>query len=196
MTLLDLLKSRYACKKFNGKRISDEQLATLKEAIRLSPSSLNSQPWRVKIIGDQETKELLFPEAKNQVQITTCSHLFVLCTVHDLKARFEEVIETLDLDEKGRNILNEKRKLYIEGKTEEEQRHYAELQCYMAAMSFLLAVEDLGLASCPMAGFSKEGIARILNLKEETPVLLLPVGFPDFEPRKKKRLSEEKIFIS
>ena len=54
------LNWRYATKKFNTeKQISDEDLNTLLEAIRLSPSSYGLQPYHVFIIKDKELREKL-----------------------------------------------------------------------------------------------------------------------------------------
>ena len=49
------------------------------EMIRLTPSSANIQPWKIKIITDQKLKEKLFPYSAKQKQVTTCSHLLVFC---------------------------------------------------------------------------------------------------------------------
>lgn len=45
MNFLELAKNRYTTKHYSTKRISDEDIAQLKEILRLAPSSINSQPW-------------------------------------------------------------------------------------------------------------------------------------------------------
>ena len=44
MNFLELAKNRYTTKHYSTKRISDEDIAQLKEILRLAPSSINSQP--------------------------------------------------------------------------------------------------------------------------------------------------------
>ena len=45
--IISELNQRYTTKKYDAsKRISSEELAIIKEALRLSPSSINSQPWK------------------------------------------------------------------------------------------------------------------------------------------------------
>lgn len=46
MNFLELAKNRYTTKYYSTKRISDEDIAQLKEILRLAPSSINSQPWQ------------------------------------------------------------------------------------------------------------------------------------------------------
>ncbi|WP_286851441.1 nitroreductase family protein, partial [Sphingobacterium sp. UBA7253] len=46
MAFLETAKQRYTTKKYNSEAlIPEEKIAELKEIIRLSPSSINSQPW-------------------------------------------------------------------------------------------------------------------------------------------------------
>ena len=56
MNFLELAKNRYTTKHYSTKRISDEDIAQLKEILRLAPSSINSQPWQFVFIDDAATK--------------------------------------------------------------------------------------------------------------------------------------------
>ena len=60
MSIIDSLNWRYATKKFDpNKQVSDQDIATLKEAIRLSPSSYGFQLYKVIIVTDQKIKKEL-----------------------------------------------------------------------------------------------------------------------------------------
>ncbi|MDF4367587.1 nitroreductase family protein, partial [Vibrio parahaemolyticus] len=49
------LNSRYTAKKYDEtKRVSQEDMAIIKEALRLSASSINSQPWKFIVIESDE----------------------------------------------------------------------------------------------------------------------------------------------
>ena len=51
------LNSRYTAKKYDEtKRVSQEDMAIIKEALRLSASSINSQPWKFIVIESDEAK--------------------------------------------------------------------------------------------------------------------------------------------
>jgi len=81
---LDALQWRYATKKFDAsKRISETDLATLKEAIRLSASSYGLQPYSVMVISNSALREKLRPACWNQPQITDASHVFVFAGKKD-----------------------------------------------------------------------------------------------------------------
>jgi nitroreductase len=83
--IIDAMKFRRAVKVFdNSKIISEKDLEIILESARLSPSSFGLQPWKIKVINDDNLKEKIFPIAFNQSQITTCSHLFVICGVNDI----------------------------------------------------------------------------------------------------------------
>lgn len=69
---------RYATKKFDAtKKVSAEDLNTLKEAIRLSSSSYGLQPYKVIIVENPELRAQLQPAAWGQSQIVEASHLFI-----------------------------------------------------------------------------------------------------------------------
>ena len=79
MQFKDIVMQRYATKKFDGRKISEDKIGELLELVRYAPSALNLQPWKIKIVTDQKTKEQLRPAANNQEQITSCSPAGVLC---------------------------------------------------------------------------------------------------------------------
>ena len=57
MDFLKLAQTRYTTKHYSSQRVSDEDIAELKEILRLTPSSINSQPWQFVFISDEATKE-------------------------------------------------------------------------------------------------------------------------------------------
>jgi len=83
MEFNDIVMSRYATKKFDGKKIPEKKVDELLEMVRFAPSALNLQPWKIKIVTDQKIKVQLKPAGFNQEQITTCSHLLVFCADPD-----------------------------------------------------------------------------------------------------------------
>lgn len=83
MNFLDLAKSRYTTKSYNSnKRISEENIAELKEILSLSPSSINSQPWKFIFISDEKLKnELAGVSYFNQQKINDASHWLFLASL-------------------------------------------------------------------------------------------------------------------
>ncbi len=198
MTYLDLLKRRYATKKFDGTRITDSQLKQLKEAIRLSPSSFNIQSWKVLVISDAATKEKLKPLSWDQEQITTCSHLFVFCVPTDAKKHLDSLLAAM------RKAGTEERRVAgfgkmvggsIESRTPAQLLSWMQRQAFLPLMSLMSEAADLGLDSCPMEGFDSEAYAKALDLKGLVPTVLCPVGHAADTPQPKFRFEEKDIFV-
>jgi len=84
-----IVMKRYASKKFDGKKVSEEKVKKLMEMIKHAPSSFNIQPWKIVIITDSNLKEKLLPVSWNQPQITSCSHLLVFCADKNISVNWE-----------------------------------------------------------------------------------------------------------
>ena len=62
MDILSIMRSRYTTKHYDpSKPVSEEALQTMLEVLRLSPSSVNSQPWHFYVIESAEAKAKLMP---------------------------------------------------------------------------------------------------------------------------------------
>lgn len=96
MSFLDLAKSRYTTKRYNANdKIADEKIQQLKEILRLSPSSINSQPWQFIFVSDEKTKQdLASVSFFNEQKINEASHLVVFSTIDSLE-KFEEQIRQI-----------------------------------------------------------------------------------------------------
>ena len=74
--IIENLLWRHATKKYDaGKKIPEDDLAVLFEAIRLSASSINSQPWKFVVIESDEAKERMSKTFANKHQYNQ-SHVF------------------------------------------------------------------------------------------------------------------------
>ena len=86
MELLENLKWRYATKKYDAsKKVSEEDINKIKEAIQLSASSYGLQLYKVLDIKSAEVREKLKPATWNQPQTTDASHLMVFCVPSSLE---------------------------------------------------------------------------------------------------------------
>jgi nitroreductase len=77
MDIIQNLNWRYAAKRMNGNKIPQNALDTIKESIRLSPSSVGLQPYKIFIVESEELKKKISPSAFNQPQIIESSHVLV-----------------------------------------------------------------------------------------------------------------------
>lgn len=63
------LNSRYTTKQYDKtKKISAENIDVIKEAIRLSASSINSQPWKFIVLESDEAKQRFHQTFENKFQ--------------------------------------------------------------------------------------------------------------------------------
>lgn len=199
MELLEIVKSRYACKKFNGKEIETDKFEKLLEIVRFAPSAFNLQPWKIKIVRDAETKEKLLPVSWNQPQINTCSHLLVFCATKDVDGQ----IDMLEAELQKGDAPAESAAAYVKmmrdfaaNLNDEQKLSWAQRQTYLAVENALLGATALGFDACPMEGFDAGKYSQILELPSDlVPTCVVPVGYAADSPRKKLRFSKEQIFF-
>ncbi|MEK6916709.1 MAG: NAD(P)H-dependent oxidoreductase [Nanoarchaeota archaeon] len=199
MEFKEIVMKRYATKLFNGKIIPEYKISELLDIIRYAPSSFNIQPWKIKVITDKELKEKLEPHAYNQKQITTCSHLLVLCArtdVMDQIKRLKKRMVEKGIDEKSAATYSEYMSGAMQGKSEAEYLSWAQRQVYLALGNALNGAKYLGFDSCPMEGFDSKKFAEILELpKHLIPSVLCPVGYAADEQKNKLRFKKEDMFF-
>ena len=200
MEFADIIKKRYAVKKFDtNKKVSEEKLQQLLEFIRNAPSSFNIQPWAIKIVSNQETKEKLFKAGWHQSQINTCSHLLVFCANTNIKSHINMLEELMinqgSTKEEISGYINMMRD--FESKmTEEHRLSWSQRQLYLALGNALNGAISLGFDSSPMEGFNSGEFAEILSLpKNIVPTALCAIGYAADEPRPKLRLPKKEVFI-
>ena len=94
MSFLTAMQQRYTTKKYNpSKKIASDQKDALKEILRLSPSSINSQPWKFTFVSDTETKEKLSKVSWLNTEKVTDSDTVVVFSRIDDTELFEAQIE-------------------------------------------------------------------------------------------------------
>jgi nitroreductase/dihydropteridine reductase len=198
MEFRDAIMQRWAAKRFDDRRVPDEMIDRLLEAVRLAPSGLNIQPWKIKLVTDPALKEELSAAAWDEPQIKSCSHLLVFCADTDyagLVTRLLAGMKANDVPEKVYDV--------VKG-IAEDMAHmpadkwfaYAQSNVYLAVCYALLAATDLGFDSCPMTHFSPDEFARILALPANlVPVLLCPVGYAAHEAPPKWRYPKEDLLV-
>jgi nitroreductase len=83
MNIIENLNWRYATKRMNGEEISNEKSEIILEAIRLAPTSMGLQPFKVLVIKDKEIRERMKQACYNQPQITESAFMLVFAVWKD-----------------------------------------------------------------------------------------------------------------
>ena len=199
MDFKQIIMSRYAAKKFNGRTVEDKKIDELLEIIRMAPSSFNIQPWKIKIITDQKLKEKLRKVSWNQEQVTGCSHLLVFCADKDIMGK----INKLESQLKQAGMPQESLRAYVDmmrgafkEMDESKRLSWAQRQTYLPLENALLGAKALGFDSCPMEGFDAVQYSKILGLpKNLVPTALCAIGYADDTPKPKLRFAKEEVFF-
>ncbi|QHC83713.1 NAD(P)H-dependent oxidoreductase [Empedobacter brevis] len=198
MSFLDIAKNRYTAKTYNqNEKISAEKIEKLKEIIRLSPSSINSQPWKFTFVSDENMKQKLADASYwNAQKINEASHLVVFSAVDDIE-KFEKQIKE-NLPDGSVNYYNQ----FLKPKGETEVKSWLQHQVYLSLGFFLSACASLNIDSTPMEGLENEKYDKILGLKGYKTLFAVAIGYrnpedanqPSVKP--KSRLPLEQIIQS
>jgi nitroreductase / dihydropteridine reductase len=197
MEFKDIVMSRYATKKFDGRTIPETKINELLEMVRFAPSALNLQPWKVKVVTDQKVKEQLKPAAFDQEQVTSCSHLLVFCADPD----YDNLIRKLGtlLKKSGAPEEMQERVIgmavqFTKPMSPDQKLAWSQAQTYLALGNALNGAKSLGFDSCPMGGFDPKEFSRILKIPSPlVPTMLCPVGYAADKPMQKMRFAKEDI---
>jgi len=194
MSFLEIAQKRYATKTYRNEKISEAKIKELAEILRLSPSSINSQPWKFVIIGDEALKaDLAAHSFLNEQKIKEASHLVVLFTYDDITA-----YETLFKSYQPQPLIDYYQNA-IKTRGEEAIRTWLQKQAYLSLGFFLAACAVEGIDATPMEGFDPAYYDQKLQVKGLKPVLAVAIGYhneadgnhPSKNP--KKRLSLEEV---
>ena len=199
MEYKDIVMQRYATKNFDGRKIDDEKVTQLLEIIRQTPSGFNLQPWKIKVITDQATKEQLLSFSHSQPQITTCSHLLVLCADTGLEAladRLERLMRSAGAPVELTTHLVGMSRAMAANMTADQQLSLVQNQVYMALCNAVNGAKALGFDSCPIGGFEPGEYSRILGLPANlVPTALCPLGYAAGVPGEKLRVPLAEILL-
>ncbi|UGU17091.1 NAD(P)H-dependent oxidoreductase [Sinomicrobium kalidii] len=172
-TLIESLNWRYATKKFDpSRKVTAEDLKTLKEAIRLSASSYGLQPYEVLVIEDPEIRKQLKEASWGQTQITDASHLIVFAnktnvTAKDTEAYMNNISKTRNIPVENLSGFSDMINNTVISLPQEAKHTWTAKQTYIALGSLLAAAAELRIDACPMEGFDPEGYNRILGLDKK-----------------------------
>jgi len=185
MNILNSLEWRYATKKFDpSKKLSNQQIETLKKAFNLTATSFGLQPLKLIVIQNKELQEKFVEASYYQRQVADASHLLVLCienntTTDDIKAYFDLEIKTRGTSEEVVSTFRDQLIGMYKNKSAEEIQLSAKHQAYITLGNLMTVCAVEKIDACPMEGFIPEKVDELLNLNALNlkSVLLLPVGF-------------------
>ena len=206
--LLQKLQWRYATKKMNpAKRVPEEKVERILEAVRLTATSSGLQPYEVVVVTNPELREQIKPHAWGQAQITDCSHLLVFAawdnyTPERINMMFDLVNEQRGFKNEGWEAYRQKLLAAYPPRDAETNYQHAARQAYIGVGTALIAAAYEEVDSVPMEGFDPAKVDEILGLRERglRSVVMIPLGYREVEgdwlvKLKKVRRAREQFVI-
>ena len=206
MNLIENLNWRYATKRMNGTKVSEDKINIIKEAIRMTPTSFGLQAFKVIDIEDADLRKKIYEEACQQPQILEASNLFVF--VANKKVTQELVDQYMSHISETRQIPLESLSGFksafdgIVNGTVEQNFQWTSKQTYIALGVGLVAAANEKVDATPMEGFNPAALDKILGLEAQNlgSVSIMALGYRNETEDKyalltKVRKSVQDIFV-
>ena len=176
MDFSELIKLRQSVRKYISKSIEPEKLEKLIEAVRISPSASNSQPWKLIIIDE--------PELKKKIANATFSQV-VAFNKFALQA---PVIAVLTI---------EKPNLEAQIGGWLKKREFPLIDIGIAAEHFCLQAAELGLGTCMLGWFDEKKIKQLLRIPKNKRIgLVITLGYAEKDYHVRDKIRKERDVMS
>jgi len=174
---------RYATQKYDPtKKISNEDMQEILEAINSAPTSYGLQPFKLIHVKSPELRVQLRAAAFDQSPVTDASDLVVFTvnrSVEDqhVDSYMQRIAEVRELERERLNRFQENIVGTLSNLSSEELIAWNTKQAYIGLGFGLVMAATLGIDSTPMEGFQKEKYDEILGLTDDHSVLVLTFGY-------------------
>ena len=138
-----LVLHRQSCRKFANRGVEKEKIEQILNAVRLTPSACNSQPWRLHIIQDSQKVAEFSACLRDFGMNGFTKNVPVFVAVSELKA-----------------------KLALGSKLKYDDNHFVKYDIGQILAYFTLCAEELGLSTCILGWLNNKKIAQMLEFEE------------------------------
>ncbi|MHA1916836.1 MAG: nitroreductase family protein [Candidatus Ranarchaeia archaeon] len=162
-----VISNRKSIRKFKTKKIPYKILKEIIADGIKAPSAGNRQPWDFVITDDEEIIRKLSVAAHNQPCVI--NSVAVITVVADPKRSGERY------GTRGETL-------------------YCIQDTAASIQNILLSITNRGLGAVWVGAFEEEEVSEILSIpKENRPVAMVPLGYPDTDPEKRNRINLDEI---
>ena len=193
-----LINTRTSINHFQPNRpLQESDISLLVELATKAPTAYNMQNWHFIAVQSEEAKIQLKSAAFGQQKIVDASIAFIICgkleAHQQLSCALEPSVKANIIEQRVADAWVTQAMAAHEN-NDLLQHDEAIRSASLAAMSLLLAAQDMGFGSCPIGGFDAIEVSRQFALSEnEIPVLIVVVGYPkeqNLRQKMRKPLSE------
>lgn len=182
-SIIDALNWRYAVKQYDKtKKVSAEDIQTLKEAVRLTPTSAGLQPFRLIVVEDPAIKEKLAEVSQfNGNSVRDCSALFIFAaqtviTEKHIDDYLDLIVSTRGVQRSDVETFGTSMKSYLTNLSPEQALATTSNQTYIGLGILLTTAASLKIDATPMEGFEKQKYNEILGLTDHSVSVICTVG--------------------
>lgn len=174
---------RYATKKYDPtKKINDQDLQKLLEAIHYAPSSYGLQPFKVLVVESEELRQQLRAHSWNQPQTTDASHFLVFVAKNDIEHVYvdefvQRTAQTRGLEVEQLGAYGDFMKSKIGELTQEQIATWNAKQAYIAMGFLLFQAALLEIDATPMEGLDAKAYNEILKLDDHHTAFAVALGY-------------------
>ncbi|MGL5290977.1 MAG: oxygen-insensitive NAD(P)H nitroreductase [Vibrionaceae bacterium] len=192
MDIMQALRTRYSTKEFDkNRKLTKEQVSDLKELVRLSASSVNSQPWHFLLVSTPEGKARLAKAVQggyafNESKVLDASHVMVFCVKKELSDTYlaqlleQEQRDGRFADKDAANMMDGARRYFVKLHQEElkDAKLWQQKQVYLNAGSFVMGAAAMGIDTLIMEGFDAQVLDAEFDLQNKglESVLIIALG--------------------
>ena len=157
MDFAELITRRYSVRAYKPDPVEEEKLAQVLEAARLAPTAANRQPFRIIVVHTAGREEEL-RRIYDEQWLAQAPLVIAVCGLPG------------------------------EAWARGDGKSFCDVDVAIAMDHLILAAANLGLGTCWIGAFDPQAAREVLRLPAEVePIVLTPLGYPDDQPRAKKR---------
>ena len=203
MDVSEAILKRSSIRKWKPISVEKEKIEKVLDAGRRAPSWGNSQPWRFIVVQDKAKQEGLANAAGGQAVISEAPAVIVCCgSIEDFsrKMQRQSLKELMDVgalnwtDDILDNVVLES-DLFAPYRLGEAAMTIKAGEQIMIAIAYMtVEAVNQGLGTCWVGAMSPKDAHQVMNLPDNVFVHdLLPLGYPDEDPKPRPRKSLDKI---
>lgn len=199
-TVQEAIAARHSVRVYSDQPVTGDEITGLLEAARNAPSSLNSQPWRFKVVTSREEIAWLATKEATRKQSWLARAGAVLICCADLSGYVRDSQASAFFYRDNKIIQGETMdgiEAYVdrEANANEVAKFGAVAMNVGIALSFvMLRAVEMGLGTCWIGMFDEARVKERFGLADSLRIVaLLAVGHPEeaqVYPRKRKTLDE------
>ena len=181
--IITALNRRYATNMYDTtKKVSESDLTTILEAMRLAPSSFGLQPWKFIVVANPEKRQQILDNSRGQTKVTEASHLIAIAakknlTEEDVDTYMNSIATTRNIPVEGLAWFKWMIMWVISNKDQASIQTWNAKQTYIALGFGLVAAATLGIDASPMEWFAADKVDEILGLTDYTTITLMPIWY-------------------